>query len=64
MALKSEFRFWTTRLFGVHASDDTDPLIVGYLLELLRESNLAGPTILIRRASVAGFQQTLPPISG
>jgi hypothetical protein len=56
MVLKSGLRFWTTLLFGVHVSDASDPLIIGYLLELLQEAALLGPTMLIWRASIAGFQ--------
>jgi hypothetical protein len=32
--LRSEFRFRTILLLGVYASDASDPLMVGYLLEL------------------------------
>jgi hypothetical protein len=35
MVLKSVLRFWTILLVGVCASNASDPLIVGYLLELL-----------------------------
>jgi hypothetical protein len=48
-------------LLGVWASDVSDPLMVGYLLELLWDAALAGPTMLMRRASTAGFRQMLPP---
>jgi hypothetical protein len=34
MMLKSELRFQMTMLLGVRASDASDPLITGYLLEL------------------------------
>jgi hypothetical protein len=54
--LKYGLRFQTTLLLGVWASDDLDPLMAGYLLELLWESPLVVPTILIWRASMAGFQ--------
>jgi hypothetical protein len=46
--LKFRLRFQTTLLFGVRASDTSDPLIVGYLLELLQEATLLGPTMLIQ----------------
>jgi hypothetical protein len=49
-------------LLGVWASDVSDPLMVGYLLELLWDAALAGPTMLMRRASTAGFRQMLPPL--
>jgi hypothetical protein len=44
-----------TVLLGICISDTSDPLIVGYLLELLEEGTLAGPTMLMRRASTTGF---------
>jgi hypothetical protein len=37
--------------------------MVGYLLVLLQEGALAGPTMLMRWASMTGFHQILPPIS-
>jgi hypothetical protein len=48
-ALKSIFKFWTILLLGVWALDALDPLMVGYLLELLWEFALVGPTILMRQ---------------
>jgi hypothetical protein len=51
-------------LLGVHASDDSDPLMVGYLLELLQENALVGPTMLMRQASMGGFHRALLVISG
>jgi hypothetical protein len=62
--LKSRFRFQMTLLLEVCALDASDPPMVGYLLELFWESPLAGPTILMERASMAGFQQALPMILG
>jgi hypothetical protein len=38
--------------------------MVGYLLELLREATLAGPTKLMLRTSVLGCQQIPPSILG
>jgi hypothetical protein len=61
--LKSRLRFQTTLLMGVRALDASDPLMVGYLLELFQECALAGPTMLMQWASTDGFQQTLPLIS-
>jgi hypothetical protein len=55
MVLKSEFRFRTILVLGVWALDASEPLMVGYLLELLCEVALAGPTMLMRWASMAGF---------
>jgi hypothetical protein len=60
--LKYGFIFWTILLLRVHASDALDPPMVRYLLELFWELPLAGPTMLMRRASMAGFQQVLPKI--
>jgi hypothetical protein len=53
--LKSGLRFRNTLLLGVCALDRLDPLIVGYLLELLWEGTLLGPTMLMQQASVTGF---------
>jgi hypothetical protein len=44
-----------TLLLSVCASDASDPLMVGYLLELFREGALAGPIMLIQWASMAEF---------
>jgi hypothetical protein len=55
MVLKFEFRFRTILVLGVWALDASEPLMVGYLLELLCEVALAGPTMLMRWASMAGF---------
>jgi hypothetical protein len=54
--LKYGLRFRTTLLLGVHASDASDPLIIGYHLKLLWEAALPRPTMLIRWASMAEFQ--------
>jgi hypothetical protein len=56
MALKCGLRFRTILLLGVRVSVTSDPLIVGYLLELLQEVTLPGPTMLIPQASMARFQ--------
>jgi hypothetical protein len=54
-ALKSELIFRTTLLLGVPASNASDPLIIGYLLELVQEDTLVGPTMLMRQASTTEF---------
>jgi ABC-type histidine transport system ATPase subunit len=51
--LKSGFRFRIILLLGVRALDALDPLMVGHVLELLREDALAGPTMVMRWASMA-----------
>jgi hypothetical protein len=48
MALKSEFRFWANLSLGVQASNASDLLMVGYLLELFYEGNLARATMMMR----------------
>jgi hypothetical protein len=55
MTLNFEFRFRTTLLLGARASDISDPLVVGYLLELFCELALAVPTMLMQLASMVGF---------
>jgi hypothetical protein len=62
--LKSGLRFRTTLLLGVCASDASDPMVVGYLLELFKEGSLVGHTMLMWQASMVGFQQTLPLVLG
>jgi hypothetical protein len=42
-------------LLGVPASNASDPLIIGYLLELVQEDTLVGPTMLMRQASMTEF---------
>jgi hypothetical protein len=64
MVLKSGFRFQMMLLLGVLALNALDPLMVGYLLELFWELPPPGPNMLMRQASITGFQQTMPPISG
>jgi hypothetical protein len=44
--LNSGFRFWTNLSLGVQASDASDPLIVGYLLELSYGSHHVDVAIL------------------
>jgi hypothetical protein len=46
--LNSGLRFWTTLFLGVRASDASNPLMVGYLLELFRDGALVGPTMLMQ----------------
>jgi hypothetical protein len=64
MVLKSGFRFQMMLLLGVLALNALDPLMVGYLLELFWELPPPGPKMLMPQASITGFQQTMPPISG
>jgi hypothetical protein len=48
----------------IQASDASDLLMVGYLLELLCDGAPAEATMMIRRPSSVEFQQVLPSISG
>jgi hypothetical protein len=63
-ALKSGFRFRTIQSLDVRASDASDLLMVGYLLELFYDGAPIGATRMMRRPSSAEFQQALPSISG
>jgi hypothetical protein len=62
--LKSGFRFRTTPVLGVWASDASDLSIVGYPLELLRDRSPFGTTIRMRQLSSTEFSQALAWISG
>jgi hypothetical protein len=64
MALMSGFRFRIFLSLGVRASDASDLLMVGYLLELFYEGPPAGATMMMRWPSLVRFPQVLPPILG
>jgi hypothetical protein len=58
---------WFLRIIlalGVPASDASDLLMVGYLLELWRDGSPFGATVKMRRPSLAEFPQALISISG
>jgi hypothetical protein len=48
MVLMSEFIFRIILTLGVHASDASDLIIVGYLLELLCDGSPVEATMMIR----------------
>jgi hypothetical protein len=62
--LKSGFRFQIILSLAIWASDTSDLLMVGYLVELLCDGAPTGATMMIRRPSSMEFQQVLPLILG
>jgi hypothetical protein len=63
-SLKSGFKFRTSPVLRVRASEASDLPMVGYPLELWRGFSSFGATIQMRRLMLAELSQVLTPISG
>jgi hypothetical protein len=61
--LKSGFKFWIKPPLGVQASDASNLLMVGYLLEVLFNRSPFRATMQIRRPPSTGSLQALALIS-
>jgi hypothetical protein len=62
--LKSGFRFWANLSLGVQASDASDQMMVGYLLEQFCEGAPVGATMMIRRPSSVESNKCFPRFQG